>query len=92
MRYLDKYHIYRGYGKPSKIKDRLLTKLGMNFRGLITIIIMKAQYGYARDHRTTQHHYILDNTNWKKISSNMKMTLIKENNLKYEHLELEDYE
>ncbi len=88
----DKYYIYQGYGKPSRIKNRLLTKLGIDFKGLITIIIKKTVYGRNVDYLTTKHHYILDNTNWKKINSDMKIDLVVANNLEYEHLKLEDYE
>ena len=74
-------------GKIGAIKDKIISKLELDFRGLITIIITRPSYGHSRrDYVSRTNNYILDNTNWKKISSEYMMQL--SSGIEYEHLEL----
>lgn len=88
---LDKYYIYQGGGKPRRIKERIQSKLELDFRGLITITVRTTVYGRNVDYFLRSTHYVLDNTNWTKITIDEKNKLIVANGLKYEHIDLEDY-
>lgn len=89
MNKIENYIIYRGMSKPRKVKDRIVAKMGINFRGLVTILVDK-QASYV-DYTTTTHRYLLDNTVWTKINLDTQLRLITENGLTYEHIDLEGY-
>lgn len=80
-------YIYQSGGKINTIKDKILSKQELNFRGLITIIITRPSYGHSRrDYVSRTNNYILDSTSWKKISSEYMMQL--SSGIKFEHIDL----
>jgi len=88
---LTKYYIVRTYGKVRKTKERLLLQLGQSFQGAIQIIRSKpASY---RDYVTVgTYYYTLINTEWKKMSYDKFKIIVTNNQLSYEHLEIEKQE
>lgn len=82
----EKHYVCQTATKVGNAKDKIVSKLDLNFRGLITIIVKRPSYGGRRDYVARKNNYILNCTMWKRISSEYMMELSK--GMTYEHIDL----
>ncbi len=80
MTNFEKHYVCQSATKISGVKDKIISKLDLNFSGLITIIIKRPSYEAKRN------NYILNCTRWKRISSEYMSELSKD--MSSEHLDL----
>jgi len=85
----NKYYVCQSAMKINRIKERIVSQLPLDFKGIINIILRKTVYGHVWDHTTRNYYYVLDNTDWIKINYDKFAAIRDANKLEYEHLRLE---